>query len=212
MLVEEMMSRKVRTVHPDLSVGEAAAFAHEHRIRHLPVVEGEGLVGLVTDRDLRSALPSSLAPDESEELRSRPVSTIMVRNVITAHPLDFVEDAARVIYEHRIGCLPVLQGERLVGILTERDILHRLVEIYGVHQPSQPIVIRVEDRIGVLADVSRIFSNHRTNILSVRLERTHPEGFLHLIFRVQAKDLREEMGDLSRAGYEVVWPIKEPHK
>ena len=160
MLVEEIMHRNVHSVTPSTSIGDAIHLLKNHQIRHLPVLDGDVFVGLVTDRDLRSASPSSLDPKGLRNLLHRPVSEVMIRQVITAHPLDFFEDAARVLYEHRIGCLPILEGEKLVGILTETDILRRLIEIFGVDRPSQHVEVEVEDRFGILAEVAAIFGQH----------------------------------------------------
>ncbi|MFC4077006.1 CBS and ACT domain-containing protein [Salinithrix halophila] len=210
MLVEQIMHRAVHTLPPELPIREAIQLAREHRVRHLPVVEDGRLIGLVSDQDLRAASLSELGPSEVWERSSQPVSTIMARRVISIHPLDFVEDAARLLYENRIGCLPVLRGNELVGILTETDILYRLVEIFGVHRPSQHFEVEVEDKIGILARVSRIFGDHRINIHSVLVERGDDPRQLKLVYRVQAKDLRGVVKSMKAAGYRVVWPHKEP--
>ncbi|SMO60293.1 CBS and ACT domain-containing protein [Melghirimyces algeriensis] len=206
MLVEEIMHSKIYSVTPCTSIQEALKQMKKHHVRHLPVIDGDQLVGLVTDRDLRSASPSTLAPKELQELLKRPVSEIMVAPAITVHPLDFLEDAARLLYENRIGCLPVLKGDRLVGILTETDILHRLMEIFGVNHPSQHVEVEVEDQIGILAQVANIFSDHRVNINSVLVEGNPAKGKINLVFRVQAKDLSKIVRDINRAGHRVLWP------
>jgi acetoin utilization protein AcuB len=210
MLVEEIMHRNVHSVTPSTSIGDAIHLLKNHQIRHLPVLDGDVFVGLVTDRDLRSASPSSLDPKGLRNLLHRPVSEVMIRQVITAHPLDFFEDAARVLYEHRIGCLPILEGEKLVGILTETDILRRLIEIFGVDRPSQHVEVEVEDRFGILAEVAAIFGQHRTNINSVMLERSQKEDHLNIVFRVQAKDLGKIIGNIEQAGHRVLWPRTNP--
>lgn len=213
MLVEEIMHRDIHSVPPDTSIEEAVQLLKRNRIRHLPVVDKGGLIGLVTDRDLRSASPSSLDPEGLRDLLHRPVSEVMVRQVITAHPLDFVEDAARLLYEHRVGCLLVLRGRELAGILTETDILRRLIEIFGVDRPSQHVEVEVEDRIGILAEVARILSDHRVNINRVMIERSRNKDRLILVFRVQAKDLSGISEEMENAGHRVLWPRKtlDPH-
>lgn len=210
MLVEEIMHRNIHSVTPSTSIGDAIHLLKRHQIRHLPILDGQNLVGLVTDRDLRGASPSSLDSGGLRDLLQRPVSEVMIRQVITAHPLDFVEDAARLLYEHRIGCLPVLQGEKLVGILTETDILRRLIEIFGVDRPGQHVEVEVEDRSGILAEVAAIFGDHRTNINSVLLERGQKEHHLKIVFRVQAKDLGKIIDHIEQAGHRVLWPRTTP--
>lgn len=206
MLVEEMMHREVLSVPPDTSIEKAVHLLKRNQIRHLPVVDKEDFIGLVTDRDLRSASPSSLDLEGLRDLLHRPVSEIMVTQVITAHPLDFVEDAARLLYEHRVGCLPVLRGRKLSGILTETDILRRIIEIFGVDRPGQHMEVEVEDRIGILAEVAKILSDHRININRVMIERSRNNDRLILVFRVQAKDLSGITAELEKAGHQVLWP------
>jgi acetoin utilization protein AcuB len=126
------MKAPVVTVRPEVRVGDAAALMRQERIRHLPVVEdGGGLVGIVTDRDLRQVLfdPAILGgaapPGAPEELRVR---EIMTWGVITVRPGSDVREAAYLMRERKIGALPVVDGGRLVGILTEDDVLRAVQE------------------------------------------------------------------------------------
>ncbi|GAA5344118.1 CBS and ACT domain-containing protein [Planifilum fimeticola] len=208
MLIEEIMHRHVRTVEPETTLKQALHLLEEHRIRHLPVTEGDRLVGIVTDRDLREAGPSILEHSPQDDTLHRPVSSIMKREVITAHPLDFIEDAARLMYEHRIGCLPVLLEGRLVGIVTQTDVLHTLIELFGVNKPSQRVEIEVPDRVGMLADAAQVFRRHKANILSVIV---HPgsENTRRIAFRTEAMLIDEIVRDLRAAGHRILWPPVE---
>ncbi|MCF6094908.1 acetoin utilization AcuB family protein [Microaerobacter geothermalis] len=210
MLVEEIMKRNVITVEPTDSIRTAYSKVQQHRIRHIPVVKGDQLLGIISDRDLRDAFPSTLcgAKDDVDVL-DRPVSEIMHRDVITAHPLDFVEEAALTLYDNHIGCLPVVNQNQLVGILTETDILHTLVELMGVHHPSSHIEVEVEDRAGMLADVASVFKECKANVTSVLVFPGRRSGKKNLVFRVQTMDPRRIIKSLKEKGYTVVWP-QEP--
>jgi len=118
--IREIMSRRVVTVTPDTTLGEARHLLAEHRIRRLPVMIGRRLVGIVSDRDVRSAS----ATDEST-----PVAHIMTRNVVTVNPQTRVDEAARIILAGRFGGVPVVEGDELVGIVTETDLLRALIEV-----------------------------------------------------------------------------------
>jgi acetoin utilization protein AcuB len=122
MLVKERMSQRFVTVRPDASLAEARALLDQHRIRHLPVVEDGNPVGIITDRDIRSAAPAS-------SLGQLKVGEIMTRNLIMVTPDTQVQEAAKLMVTHRIGGLPVQQEGKLVGIITETDLLNALVEI-----------------------------------------------------------------------------------
>lgn len=109
MLVRDVMKSPVLTVGPEATLEEAYKLLLERGIRHLPVVEEGRLVGIVTDRDIRLAT-SHLNPKGPCPGCTR-VGEVMTREVVTAHPLDPVEEAARVMRERKIGCLPVLEDE-----------------------------------------------------------------------------------------------------
>lgn len=210
MLVEDIMNKKLITIKPTDTLRLAMLLTAQHRIRHLPVVDDSGkLVGIVSDRDLREAGPSRFETKENDEIFSRKIEEIMKRNVITAHPLDFVEEAAYELYKNRIGCLPVVDGDELKGIITDTDILYTLVELMGVQSPSSHVEVEVDDRPGMLADVSSIFKQLNYNVKSVLMFPGKKYGKKNLVFRVQAFDTRKLTEALQNNGYHVIWP-KEP--
>ena len=129
--ISEIMSRGLITVDKNASLRRARRILNQHRIRHLLVMDGKRLVGIVTDRDLRQAAPSSKSPltiSEREEFMDElKVVEVMSRKLITASPNTTVREAARVMVNEKIGCLPVVNGNQLVGIVTETDLLGVLV-------------------------------------------------------------------------------------
>ncbi|MEE9124487.1 MAG: CBS domain-containing protein [candidate division NC10 bacterium] len=134
MQVAGRMKTDLVQVSPSDSVRTAWALLREHRIRHLPVVEDDKLVGIITDRDVRLVFPSALTSGQREQdphdaLEKVMVQEIMTKQVITVAPDTSIADAARIILERRIGGLPVVQGSRLVGIITKTDILAVYVEV-----------------------------------------------------------------------------------
>jgi acetoin utilization protein AcuB len=126
------MSRALITVRPDMPVLEARALMTKDRIRHLLVTEDSRLLGLITDRDIRLNLPSpatSLSVWEVNHLLARlTVGQVMTRSMITVDPARSAREAARILLDHKIGALPVLEGGHLVGIITETDLLRAFVE------------------------------------------------------------------------------------
>lgn len=212
MLVQDIMKTNVITIHPSDSIRLALLNTQEYRIRHLPVVDQGGLVGIVTDRDLRDACPSTLEPERDIRIMAQPVSSIMTKEVITAHPRDFVEEAALTLYEHNVGCLPVVRQNKVVGILTRKDTLHTLVELMGVNKPSQHLEVAVPDRAGVLAEVSDVFRLYNVNVASILIYPGPQNNTKHLVFRVQTMDTRKIINDLNEKGFRVVWPTKEPEE
>lgn len=207
MRIEDIMRKNLVTVNPATPIGEALLLLRINRIRHLPVLEKEQLIGIVSDRDLRDALPSRLiAHDDDDTILHKPVSDIMRRHVITAHPLDFIEDAAVQIYENKIGSLPVVEGTRLVGMITESDLFNSLIELFGVNKPSSHIEVEVEDRVGMLAEVSQIFREAQVNVNSVVVYPGKKPATKNLVFRVQTFDPRSILQLLADRGFTVVGP------
>jgi acetoin utilization protein AcuB len=134
MRVAERMRTAVVLVSPSDSVRTALKLLGEQQIRHLPVVKDGKLVGIVTDRDIRLVFPSAVTAGNKEQdaldvLEKLSVGQIMTKRVITVSPEASIADAARLLLERRIGGLPVVHGDLLVGIITKTDILAAFVEI-----------------------------------------------------------------------------------
>jgi acetoin utilization protein AcuB len=137
MSVRDWMSRRVTTIRPDARLGEAARLMGTRKIRHLPVVDAAGrLVGIVTTRDLRQAVFAPAVQDHLEQLSGLldglVVRDVMTRGVVTVRAATPVRDAARLMHERRLGALPVVERDRLVGILTETDVLEAFQRLLGV--------------------------------------------------------------------------------
>jgi len=129
--LSEIMNRDMVTVDKHTSLRMARRILDQYRIRHLLVVEGKRLVGIVTDRDLRQAAPSSKSPltlsERQEFMDELKVLEVMSRKLITASSTTTIREAAKVMVSEKIGCLPVVDGNQLVGIVTQADLLEMLV-------------------------------------------------------------------------------------
>lgn len=129
--VRDLMTRGVYAVNVDDNLETVSNLMDERNIRHAPVVDGAGgLLGLVTQRDLlRNSLrgQTGLPPEVERQARLQiTAGEIMVRDVITTSPGQDIRDAARVMLDNKFGCLPVVEGQRLVGIVTESDFVRLL--------------------------------------------------------------------------------------
>ncbi len=137
MTVRDVMTRDPVTIEPEAPLAAALAAMRERAIRHLPVVDGGGrLVGIITDRDLRQASFARFRAlrEADQDLQ---VQGIMTWALVTIHPEATIAHAARVMFERRVGSLPVVEDGRLVGILTERDLLRALMKEYP-ETPADP--------------------------------------------------------------------------
>ncbi|MDN7227120.1 acetoin utilization AcuB family protein [Planococcus liqunii] len=207
MLIEEIMKTDVYTLQPGQTVQDVVDLFEEKRIRHAPVVDGGKVVGVVTERDLKDALPSRFSVSPKINAYEKLVSEIMAKNPITAHPMDFVEESALIFYEQKIGCLPVVSQDKLVGFLTETDLLYKYIELTGAHQPGSHIEIRVPNRSGILYEVSKVFYNQHVNVLSVLVypDKKNSSNKI-LVFRVQTMNPLAIINDLKKEGFDVLWP------
>jgi acetoin utilization protein AcuB len=214
MLVKKRMTHDPVVVSPRHSLADALRLTRERRIRHLPVVDGGVLVGMVSDRDVRTALPSPLTEPDAERvafLDRTPVSAIMRSDVDSIGPLDSVEDAAKLMRRRRIGALPVVDAHGAVlGILSESDVLDAFVEIVGPANASSRLEIALADRAGELARAMRVIGEERgVNVCSVMVPPGAPGERRVAIVHVATIDPRETIAALEAAGFEVGWPSLE---
>jgi acetoin utilization protein AcuB len=140
MLVRDKMSSEVRTIAPDQSLRTARERMHKYGVRRLPVVEHGKLVGIVTDRDVRQAWASpatSLPVHESLYLLEHvTVAEVMTWKTVTVTPDTPLVEAARLLHDHKIGGLPVVEGGAVVGMITETDLLVAFIEMCGADREA----------------------------------------------------------------------------
>jgi len=155
MLVRDWMAHNPLVVTPATSVAEALWTMGQHRVRHLPVVRDGELVGIVTQTDLLQASPSWNTPLSAWELSfllSRmQVGQVMTTEVIVVDEECPLEEAALVMAEHKIGCLPVVRGRQLAGILTETDLFNLLTEQLGARHSGVRLTLAIRDTRGELS-------------------------------------------------------------
>jgi acetoin utilization protein AcuB len=161
MIVRHWMTEEVVTVAKQASIQDALAQMRRHSIRHLPVVDGNRhLTGWVSDSDLRGALIASML----EELT---VADVMIHQPYTATPEMPLEDAARLILEKRFGGMPVIEGQKLVGIITVVDILAAFITVMGVVSSSSRVDVRIPAHSNALDKITHVIQNSKAEILSI---------------------------------------------
>jgi len=195
------MTRDVVTVGPEESAARAWGLCRERNIRHLPVVEGGRLIGIVSDRDLRDLSPPRDTPDQENTLGWVRIRDVMSVEVVTAHPLDTIEHAARVIYEHKFNCLPVVADGELVGIITSSDLVRTLVELIGAHGAGSWIEVEVPNEPGTLAGVTDIIRDRHVNIAGVFLGPAGRASYRTIVLRLETTDPSSVAESLVAAGY-----------
>ncbi len=206
MLVRDIMSSPALAIPAATTLEDAYRMMREKNIRHLPVLDGDELVGVITDRDLRLAT-SSLAPLPFPP--NTVVSAVMSQPPLTADGEDPVEEAARLMRERKIGCLPVVDGRQLVGIITGLDLLDALMRMTGVDKPSGRLEVRLPDHPGALARLTESLSQRSLNVHSIL---SYPDGphSVRTVLRIGSIEIRLLARELRQAGFDVLWPPEKP--
>ncbi len=215
--MRERIQRNPVTINPEASFFQARNLIRDKGIRHLPVVDkNDHLVGIVTDRDIREAGPSdatSLSVHEWNYLLGQlKVSGFMTRKekLITITPDTLIEEAVRLMRDKKIGCLPVLEGEKLYGIFTETDALDHFVDIFGLEEKGTRLTIAHEDKPGALLGALEVFKKHNVNVISIVLPSFKVEGKRVAAIRIRTEEIEPIVEDLEKAGLSVLsigkWP------
>jgi acetoin utilization protein AcuB len=168
MLIKDQMTPNPIYGHPTMPLAEAQALMQEKNIRHLPILDDdEKLVGLITRRALAQALPDDLSQFGpfviNYTLAKLQAHNIMVRDVVTIDPDITIEEAARIMADENIGCLPVMQdgdpstgsGQRLVGIITDTDLFNIMLNLLGARRAGVRMTVLQPDRAGEVARLTR---------------------------------------------------------
>lgn len=132
-LVRDYMMSALTTIPQESSLLDAAMTMRRSSIRHLPIVDGERLVGIITERDVLRCSPSLLSEITQDEynaiFENTPIARVMTRNPSSVTPDSPIRDAVALMMDRKMGCLPVVEGGRLVGILTRSDLLNVLMNL-----------------------------------------------------------------------------------
>jgi acetoin utilization protein AcuB len=195
MQVAQIMSRKLITISPDKRVNEALKMMQRHDIRHLPVVEGDRLLGWVTSRDLREVLLASM-------IGKITIQDVMMREFLTVSPETGVEEAARLAHEHKIGGMPVVEAGRLVGIITVMDLLGAFLSMLGLLQASSRLDLLLEDHPKALDAAYRLITQAGGEIINVALGSLQ-EGKRLYSFRLGKCDLTPILNTLEKHAIKV---------
>jgi len=160
MLIRDQMTRNPIYGHPDMAVIEAQELMKEKGFRHLPILDDEKkLVGLITMRSLLRAVPSDVSRFSpfvvNYVLAKIKARNIMVKDVVTITEDTPFEEAARIMADRKIGCLPVMRGDELVGIISDNDLFNTMVSLLGARRGGVRVTVQQPDRAGEVARLSR---------------------------------------------------------
>ena len=185
MFVRDRMTKDPYTIQVSASINTLIGLMRDKKLRKVPVLDGEKLVGIVTDRDIERVSPSkatSLSVYEINYLLSKiTVADAMVAEVITCSPDDYIEDAALVMREHRINSLLVTENGKLTGIVTDSDLFDALIDMMGGRTKGNKFVMRVPNQPGVMTKIGAITASEGTNITHFTMTQSGEDAMLYVI-------------------------------
>jgi acetoin utilization protein AcuB len=215
MFVSRSMTQKVITTGSEEDVFDAYEKMSQNRIRHLPVIDADGrLIGIVTDRDIRSALPYSMIKDPTRTAEAEKVKNLKVMDIMTADPKTIgphhtIQDALVLIQNLRVGALPVVDKEgKLKGILSVRDLLRAFINVLGFGQPGTLLCILVEEKVGQMKKIVDAITEEGISFGSVLVARYFEKDkravFPYLLTQNVAR-IKRKLKDM---GYTLVDPME----
>ncbi len=208
MLVRDVMTSNVITIPSDTPVLEAERILSFHKFERLPIVDKGKLVGLVTKDDLLKAEPSSatsLSRGELLYLLSKlTVKEIMKKNVVTVPPDIPVELAIAIAQKNRVGCLPVVEGDRVVGILTTNDIFYKVLNpLFGIGETGKRIIVYEGGEGDKMQKVLESINKLGLKIKTFWTIKSPDADKNDLIVHLDAEDISQLISELKKVGFSV---------
>ncbi len=215
MFVSRSMTHKVIHVDPDSGIFKAQELMSENKIRHLPVTEPDGrLIGIVTDRDLRSALPykffkKSPGQEEKKNVSQLKIKDIMTRDAITISPTYTIQDALLMIQDAKVGALPVVDEEGLLkGIISVRDLLRAFINVLGIGEPGTLLCILVEEKVGQLKKIVDAVTEENISFGSVLVARYWEKDKRAVFTYLLTQNIARVKEKLKKLGFTLLEPME----
>lgn len=207
MIVKEVMRTNVVFISSETKITEAKNIMMENKFSKLPVVDYGKLVGIVTKNDLLKAEPSLATTLDMFEigylLSKLTVKKVMMTNVITVSPDEVVEEAARIMVDNEISCLPVVKDDALIGIITESDLFNLFTDMFGARQKGVRVVAFVDDKPGQLAKVTKEISDLNANIISAVTTKHNVDNRLCITLKATGIEESKMKSIFENCGFEV---------
>ncbi|MGC4152632.1 MAG: CBS domain-containing protein [Propionicimonas sp.] len=211
MFVKLRMTAHPFTVTPETTLPEAIALMEAKGVRHLPVVREGRVVGILAPGDIAAAGPSRATTLSAHELNyllaKLKVSRVMTRDPVTISPDALLEEAAVLMRDHKVEILPVVDGDELVGIITESAILDAFIEILGFRDPGTRLTVDATDAPGVLSRLGSITAKHHANIQHLAVYRGEGDRSI-VVVGLNTLNTDEIEADLAAEGFVVLYKLQ----
>lgn len=214
MFVDKSMTKKVITISRDTGILEANALLKEHKIRHIPVIDPENtLLGIVTDRDIRSAMPSILSDDfdsanAREKLAGITAGDIMTQNPVTVSPTYTLQDALLLMQGKKVGAFPVVdKDKKLKGIISIRDLMRAFINVLGIGEPGTLLCILADQKVGQLKKIVDAVTEENISFGSILVARYWDDSKRALFIYLLTNNVSTIKRKLTGLGYSLIDPM-----
>ena len=215
MFVSRSMTHKVICIGPDAGIFEAQELMAENKVRHLPVTEPDGrLIGIVTDRDIRSALPYKFFKKPPSEEEKQNVSQLKIKDIMTSNPITIsptytIQDALLIIQDAKVGALPVVDEDGMLkGIISVRDLLRAFINVLGIGEPGTLLCILVEEKIGQLKKIVDAITEENISFGSVLVARYWDKDMRAVFIYLLTQNIAHVKEKLTKMGYTLLEPME----
>lgn len=211
MFVKNKMTTNPYTVSPDQTIPDAHEIMTKNNIRRLPVVKDGKLVGVVSNLDISRSSPSTATSLSINELTyilaKTKISRVMTKNPITISPNALLEEAAILMRDNGVSFLPVVENEKLVGIITESDIFDSFIELLGFREKGTRLTIQADDEPGIMSHLAGIFAVYGANITNLAVYRGS-SGKSDVVIGINSQNTAEIEKELVNHGYKIIYKLQ----
>ena len=215
MFVSKSMTSNVVTIDKDAGIIDAKDKMAAHCIRHLPVVEEDDrLIGIITDRDIRSALPSTFILDyenrkEKDKISDLKVKDIMTINPVTVSPSYTIQDVLLLVLQTKVGAFPVVNEKgKLEGIISVDDLLRAFVNVLGIGEPGALLCIIVEEKLGQMKRIVDAITEENVSFGSILVARYWDKGKRAVFPYLLTQNISPIKKKLQKMGYTLLDPME----
>jgi acetoin utilization protein AcuB len=211
MFVKNKMTANPFTISPDQTISEASEIMTQNGIKRLPVMKNGKLVGVVSKEDIAQASPSKATTFSVGEinylLAKTKISQIMTKNPITITSHALLEEAATLLRDNGISFLPVVDNDKLVGIITESDIFDSFIELLGFREPGTRLTVEADDAPGIMSNLTKIMGNYGANINHVAVYRGS-HGKSAVVIGINSLNTTEIEKSIEEQGFKILYKLQ----
>lgn len=211
MFVKTKMTTNPFTVSPDQTIPDAHEIMVQNGVKRLPVMKNGKLVGVVSKEDIERYSPSKATTLSMGEitylLAKTKIKQIMSKNLVTISPDALLEEAAILMRDNKVSFLPVVDNNKLVGIITESDIFDSFIELLGFREPGTRLTIEVNDEPGIMSNLTNIIGKHGANITRAAVYRGE-SGKSAIVVGISSLNTADIEKSITDQGFHIIYKLQ----